>query len=444
MKATVDTTDPVHKTIKVELPWSMVSKELEAAYKELSKDVSIKGFRKGKVPRNILRQRFGKRVEGEVVNRIVSESYEAALIQHKVQPVSRPELTLGKLTQGQPYEYTARVEVRPEIKLVNYRIPIEQEQPETKPEMLEEELTRLREAKAVMVPIEGRTEARSGDAAIIDYQANHEGQAVNGGEMQNHTVLLGSGKSVPGFDEQVVGMNVGESKKFDLTYPSDWGPGKLAGKAVSFNIRLNALKSRDVPELTDEFVKDLGRENCENLETLKAELQQEIVEKEKTRVAREARTRLTDELIKENPFMVPPSQVDHQQELLAQEVEFFLAQQGMSPEQAGLSRDRMKKDMRERAERDVRAALLLNEIGRAEKIEVGDSEMEEHMQKMAQGSGQNLQKIKALYDEPAKRDELKFRIRQDKVLDYLLEVSNIENKGATEDTQSPGTTGEDK
>jgi trigger factor len=422
----------------------MVSKELETAYKELSKEVSIKGFRKGKVPRNILRQRFGKRVEGEVVNRIVSESYEAALIQHKVQPVSRPELNLGKLTQGKPYEYTARVEVRPEIELKNYKFQIEQEQPEFKPEMLEEELDRLRESKAVMVPIEGRTQARAGDAAIIDYQATHDGQAVNGGEMQNHIVLLGSGKSVPGFDEQVIGMNVGESKEFDLDYPSDWGPGRLAGKSVNFNIRLNALKSREIPELTDEFVKDLGRENCENVEALKAELQTEIVEKEKARVDRDAKKQLTDKLIEENPFMVPPSQVDHQQNLLAQEVEFFLAQQGMSPEQAGLSRDRMKKDMRDRAERDVRAALLLSEIGKKEKIEVSDAELEEHMQKMAQGSGQNIQKIKSLYDEPAKREELKFRIRQDKVLDYLLEVTTMENKSDAGEIDDSGTTGEEK
>lgn len=438
MKTEVEHPDSLHAHIKVELPWPMVADELDRAYRELGKDVSIKGFRKGKVPRNVLRQRFGKRVEQEVLDRMIQESFEAAVIQNRIRPASRPELHRGKLVEGQPYSYAATVEIQPEIELKNTAITVEQPAPEVTDEMIDAELGRLQEEKAVLVPVEGRTTAQQGDTVILDYTASQGGKPLEGGEVTNHEILLGAGKSVPGFEDQVVGMQVGQTRAFDLVFPQDWGSGKLAGQTVHFRATLNAIKLRELPQLDDEFARDLGREGCNSLQDLRKQLEQELLVKERARIERETKDKLVDGLIEANPFPVPPSLVGRQQQALAQEVEMFFAHQGMSPEQAGLNRRKMKDDMRERAEREVRSAMLLDAVARREKIEVSEQDIEEQFDKIAARTGQNLLKIKGLYSDEERRNELRYKIRQEKVLDYLQGVSNM--KPGAGGAEAPGET----
>jgi trigger factor len=439
MKATVESQDSIFQTIRVEVPWKTVAEELDRAYRELGRDVAIKGFRKGKVPRNVLRQRFGRRVEEEVLSRVIADSFEAAVIQHRVRVVSKPELERGELKEGKPYKYTARVEISPDIELKEIRFDVEVEKPKVTGKMIQEHIDHLREHRAVLVPIEGRDTAQNGDIAIINYRVEQDGKPL-GDETKNHELELGSGKALPGFESQVAGMRLLESKEFDLTFPEDWKSKNLAGKPARFFVTLNALREREIPAVNDEFVKDLGREGCGTVEELEKSVREELLERERLRVRREAKEKLVDKLIEKNPFPVPPSLVDRQQEALAREMESYLSYQGVAVEEVGLDRKKMKKEMKDRAERDVRSTLLLDAVADQEKISVGESDIEKKLGEVAQQMGQNLAKIKSLYEDEQARARLRHQLLQDKVLDYLLQPTtmNVKKEGSEPPAQKKG------
>ena len=198
MKATVESQDAIIRTIRIEVPLKTVAEELDSAYKELGRVVTIKGFRKGKVPRNVLRQRFGRRMEDEVLARVIADSFEAALIQHRVQAVSKPELERGELKEGKPYKFTARVEVRPEIELNEIRFDVQEEKVKVTEKMIKEHIDRLREQKAVLVPVEGRDTAQNGDVVILDYRVEQEGKSLGDPVKNAAATVQGVRSHLPG------------------------------------------------------------------------------------------------------------------------------------------------------------------------------------------------------------------------------------------------------
>ncbi len=434
MKTTIESPDPLHKTIQVEIPWDMISDELDRSFKELAGQVKLKGFRPGKVPKSVVKKRFGKKAQDDVLARLIADSYDAALVQNRIRAVSKPEFERGAVKEGEPYHYTARVEVAPEIEIKQIRFELEKPVAEVTPEMLDEQLQNLREKEVLLVPIDDRRTARKGDTAVIDYSTTQDGKPVEGGSMTNHPVQLGAGKSLPGFDDEIVGMQVDSSKEFDLTFPEGWDPAMLSGKEVRFEASLRALKRRELPELNDDFAKDLGRSDCDSLEKLREQIREELLEQEQDRVDREVKDKLIDKLCEANPFPAPPTLVDRQQDVLAQEMELYLSKQGINLEKTGLSRERMKKDMSERAEKEIRTALLLTAIAEREKISLKEDEIEAQLDELAAKSGSNIARIKAFYDQPAAKERLRNKVLQDKVLDILLTPSNMDEKAADDET----------
>jgi len=427
MKSTLEVNDALHRTLKVELPWSMLQEELEREYQELAKKVALPGFRKGKVPRGVLKQRYGRQVADEVLARLIQDSYEAALVQNKVFPVARPELERGELREGEPYSYVARVEVRPEIELKQLEgFALGERKVDIQAEAVDHELEHLREARAVLVPVEGRDVAQKGDTAILDYRATQGGKPVRGGERQDHPLELGSGNSVPGFEDQVIGMRVGEKKEFELTFPAEGVAPELAGKPVGFLVELKALKLRELPALDDDFVRDLGEEGVQTVADLRAKHERVLRERAESQVQRERRDELVDKLLEANPFPVPPALVERQQEAMAREMQTFLAMQGLDPKELARGHERLKADMAERATREVRSALLLAAVAAREKIEVSDEELDRHLQERAARSGQNAAQLRAYLEEPGRREEARLGLRREKVLDHLMKLSNME------------------
>jgi trigger factor len=420
MKCNVEHIDSIHKKLSIELPWTMISDELERAYKELSKDITIKGFRKGKIPKNVLRQRFGGKVQDEVLGRVIADSYEAAVIQHRVEPVAKPELERGELKEGKPFAYTAKVEVKPEIELKETQFEITSKKAKVEAEKVEQEIENLREVKAVLVPIEGRDVAQKDDTAIMDYSVSVDGKLLEGGESKNYNVLLGEGKTIPGFEDQIIGMKVGQQKEFELTFPEDYGSKVVAGQKASFNVSLNAINARELPELNDEFVKDLGRKDCETVAELKKDIKEKLLAEEKMRIEQETKNELIDKLIEANPFPVPPSLIDRQQNAMVEEMQTYMSYQGVDPEKLGLDRKKMKEEVAEKAKREVQAAMLLSKVAETEKIEITEEEIESHFTEVAEKMGQNVASLKAVYQDPARKDELRYKLQQEKVLDFLL------------------------
>jgi trigger factor len=426
MKATVEAADGVFRNIKIELPWTMVEEELERAYKELAKEANLKGFRPGKVPRSVLMQRFGKKVENDVTARLIQDSYEAAMIQNKLFPVSRPEVQPGMIIKGQPLSFSIRVEVRPEIDLKNYKgFQLERKEPSVDQTAVDEEINRLREQKAVLIPIEGRQEARVGDTAAIDYLTTLNGKLVKEGESKDYLVELGAKRTLPGFEDAITGMSVGQSKEFDLDIPPDATSKDLAGKRVHFKVTLNALKQREVPVLNDEFVTDLGNPELKNVADLRAMIEKRVFDRERMRLHQELSEKLIDLLIEANPFPVPPSMVENQYDVLKKEMENFFQSQGVMLGNDERLQGEMHSNLQKRAEREVRSALLISAVAEREKLKVDDADIESHLQKLAEKSGQNMARLKALYQEPQLMNRMRYHLLQEKVLDYLLDPSNI-------------------
>jgi trigger factor len=258
-----------------------------------------------------------------------------------------------------------------------------------------------------------------------------------GDPVKNHELELGSDKALPGFEHEIVGMKLQESKEFDLTFPEDWKSKNLAGKQTHFFVTLNALRRQEIPKLNDEFVKDLGKEGCGTVEEFKKSVRKELREQEQLRVRREAKEKLVGQLIEKNTFTVPPSMVDRQQDALVREMESYLSYQGVAAEEMGLDRKKMKKEMKERAERDVRSTLLLDAVAEQEKIKVEDADIENKLKEVSEQMGQNLAKIKSLYEDPETRARLRHQLLQDKVLDYLLQPTTINVKKDEKKSPAP-------
>jgi trigger factor len=427
MKTTVDKTDDLHRNIQIELPWDMISQELDQEYRQLAKKVTIKGFRQGKVPRKVLKQRFGERVQADVLGRLIQEAYEAALIQNRITPVAKPEVERGDFAEGQPYNFSAKVEVQPDIELAKLDgFDVSMETVEVTEEMQAEELEKLRVSRTVLMPLEGRDVAEMGDMAILDYKASQVGTPLQGGEKTDHELELGSGSTVPGFEDGIVGMKVGEHKDFDLTFPKEDFPEGVAGKLVHFDVDLKALKFKEIPDLDDEFAKDLGEEGVETLADVKAMVDRRLLEGLESKAGREVRNKLIDQLIDANPFPVPPSLVERQKANMLREVQTMLQWQGLPQEQIMASTDKMIEDIAPRAEREVASALLLNAIADKEKFQVDEEEIEAHLETVAEKSGQNMAQLKALYNDPKRIEELKLNLLRDKVVDHLMKLSNME------------------
>ncbi len=432
MKTTIETPDPIHRTISVELPWPMLAEELDREYRDLAKKVTIKGFRKGKVPRTMLRQRYSERVNADVLGRLIQEAYEAVLIQNNIQPVAVPELEQGELKEGEPYKFVAKVEVQPEVEIKTISgFDIKIEEPKVTQEMLSEEIERLRLARSVLVPVEGRDVAQKGDTVIIDYEASRDGQLQEGGKRSDHQVELGSGSTVPGFEEEIIGMKVGDEKEFDLEFPKEGFPEDLAGKTMHFLVVLKALKQRELPELDDEFAKDLGEEGVETADDVRAMVERRLREGLESKAERDAKTELIDKLLEANPVPVPPALVERQKASMLHELQSMLQFQGLTPDQISENTDKMLEDLTPRAEKEVASAILLGAIADKEGIEVSDDDVETHLNDVAAKSGENIARLKALYADSARTAELKANLRRDKVVDHLMNLSNI-GKGEQE------------
>lgn len=433
MKTNVEVTDPIHRLISIEIPWEMISEELDREYDGLSKKVSIKGFRKGKIPRSVLRQRFSKQVSSDVIARLVQDAYEAALVQNRIRPVAIPDLQRGEIQEGTPYKFTARVEVQPEIELKQIQgFDVQVAQEPLNPAVFEQELENLRASRAVLVPIEGRTDAQKGDVAIVDYVPSEGGAPIPGGKRGNQEIELGSGRTLPGFDEGIVGMNIGETRGFELDVPSREGGPREGGpreggpaKRVHFQVTLTALRKKELPALDDELAKDLGETGVETAADVRAMVERRIREGQEARARRDAENKLFDQLIQANPFPVPPSLVERQKIGMLQELQSVLQMQGVHPDRISADMGKILADLGPRAEREVAIQLLLNAVAEREKIEVSEADVERHMERVAKRSGEQLARLKALYNDQQRLAELRAHLRREKVVEHLMRLSNM-------------------
>lgn len=408
--------------LTVEVDAETFKTALDDAFKKVVKQVSIPGFRKGKIPRGLFEQRFGvEALYQDALDILLPVEYPKAVEEAGIEPVDRPEIDVEKIEKGESLIFTAKVTVKPEVKLGEYKgLGIEKDDTAVTDEDVQNELKALQERQAeLVVKEEGAVE--EGNTVVLDFEGFVDGEAFEGGKAENYSLEVGSGSFIPGFEDQLVGLEAGAEKDVEVTFPEEYHAEDLAGKPAVFKVKIHEIKAKELPELDDEFAKDIDEE----VETL-AELTEKTKKRLEEAKENEADAKLREELVlkaSENAEIdVPQAMIDTELDRMLKEFEQRLQMQGMNLELytqfSGQDEAALKEQMKEDAEKRVKSNLTLEAIAKAENLEVSDEEVDAELTKMAEAYNMPVENIKqAIGSTDAMKEDLKVR----KAIDFLVE-----------------------
>ena len=428
MKIEVEALSPVEKKVTVEVDPERVAKELNSAYAIIGQRVKLRGFRTGKIPRNVLERHFRDEVERDVVEKLVKATFEDAVREQDIKAVAAPRVDLEEvaLQASQPFRFTARVEVKPKLEPKDYKgIEATRRPVEVTDQMVADELTRIQEGMTQLVPVEERFDAQDGDYAVIDHEGTIDGQPFEGGKAEGMTVRVGQGELVDGSIPQLVGKTLGETLEVDQAFLADHRVESLRGKTAHFKVTLKGLKAKQVPSLDDEFAKDLGAEGVDTLEALRARIREDLSKRETRRSDIELRDALVKAALARNDVEVPPALVEHAIDVMIGGAGERFARQGLDIRKMGLDLPKLRADLREQALVQVKGALLLEAIADAEKLDVTDEELEAEIAKTATELNWPLAKVQHQLRGGEARLALRNRIREDKALAFLTSEAKL-------------------
>lgn len=432
MQSEVSEISPVLVEVKVELPWDEVRKEMEDGFARMQKTARIKGFRPGKVPRSVVKQLFGAQVRHEVLTTLVEKGLLAAIQEHKLEPVATPEVVPSPLADGQPMSFTAKLEVRPKVEKVDTDgLEIARPSTEVANEDVDREIERLRLENATVAAPEPVRPAKKGDLLVIDYTVSIGGELKTDMGATDRPVELDGERLLPEFEAGLVGAQIGDEKAIAVKFADDHGNADLRGAAAEFQVKVKEIKERILPEVDDEFAKDCG--DFKTLLELRLDIRKRLEESAKRRSEGTLRDLVIERLVDKNPIPVPPSLILQEEEQMVREFAQFLSMTGQTT--TPLSEE-MHKTMRARAERKVRAAILLGELARRENMNVGTEELEKRLAEIAERTGKHVAKVRVDYA-GERREQLVSQILQEKLLDYLLARATIVDAPAEISSAAP-------
>ncbi|HZX13819.1 MAG TPA: trigger factor [Thermodesulfobacteriota bacterium] len=423
MKVNVESPSNTERRVEVFIPKEEVIGKLEEVFKELEREAKIKGFRPGKAPRRVIEATYGSYIFEEVSSRLVSQSFEKALEEVSVIPISRPRIIKDKIERDKEFHYTAVFEVIPEFEVKEYiGIELKKQKREVKEEDVERVLNQLRERGAQAKPIGEDREVRTGDYLIIDYVGTLDGKPVKDLKAKDAQVIVGDKRLMAEFEDNLIGMKKGEEKEFEFTYPEDFQMKGVAGKTIKFTATVKEILEKILPELDDDFSKDLGEEN---LEGLKKKIREDL----EKRVNKEFEDKLKGELIKvlleRNPFDVPPSLIENETLRLKREFALNLERHGLK---LPVLNDEAGGNFRNRAEQNVKASIILGAIARKEGVQVDEDEVDNKLIEISKSAAVTFQKVREIYEKNNMIDSLKASLVEDKVLNFLIEKSDVKEE----------------
>ena len=420
MKVTKEELSATKRKVAVEIPPAQVQEVVESLYRNLRKTAKVKGFRPGKVPRNVLQQYYHEYVTEKAVNQLIGDTYPKALSEGSIEPVSPPVIDTEGLLEGQAFTYTAVVETLPPLEVNNYKgLKIRGVAAEVVAEDVDREMLRLQQMYSQLTPVEDRDEVVEGDVVVLDFQAFSDGRPVRDATTENHTLEVGSGTMIPGFEEALIGKKRGIGHEFTITIPDDHSRKDLAGKEVAFKVTIKDIRRKVLPELDDEFAKDVG--SYKDLGELKSAIEQDI-KKAKERFVREGmRQQVIDKLIEMNPLEVPSYLVERRAEELLEEVKFRLKSERREFSQE--AEQALRPQYTPAAERDVKASLLIEQIARQEDISVSDEDVAAHVEELARAHGRSADTLK---NDIGVMSRVRRTLQRDNVMDFLINHAEIE------------------
>lgn len=424
MNVNIQEISSVKKKVTIEIPVEIVSKEIDMAYESLKKKAKIKGFRPGKAPRSILERYFKDYIKAEVTQKLIEDTYQTAISEWNLNPISPPLIDPGELETGKSFQYTAIIEVKPDIQLDDYlNLKIEGHREPVKEEDIEKRLKNLQNLHANLKIVEEKRPIQAGDYVIIDYEAKEDGRPLEGGKALNFSVEIGSGQFFKELEEKLIGMKLDEEKEIEVSFPKDYRYKKWAGKIISFHIKVKEIKEKILPPIDDEFAKDIG--NYQSLEELTLRLKEEIEREKELSWKRQLKEKIIDKLIEKNRFEVPDSLIERQARILVSNTKVKLATQGLSLKNMDIAEEELLKEYQDLAERQVRTTLILEKIAEKEGIFISEVEIDNRLKEISEETNQKLDVIKKYYERNDLLPELKKEMLMEKTLNFLLERVEI-------------------
>lgn len=414
--------------LTVEVDASQVDAALDQAFKKVVQKVQVPGFRKGKVPRKMFEARFGvESLYQDALDLLLPTAYGQAVREAGIEPVDRPEVDVEQMEQGKNLIFKATVTVKPEVKLGEYKnLSIEPKEFTVTEETLDAELKRMQERHAELVTIEEGT-AENGDQAVIDFEGFQDGVAFEGGKAEDYALELGTGTFIAGFEEQVVGMSVGEEKEITVTFPEEYHSPNLAGKEAVFKVKLNGLKRKNLPALDDEFAKDVSE--FDTLEELKADTKTKLEEKTAQEKDQYIREQLVLKAAENAEIDLPAVMVEHELDQMVNEFGQRLQYQGMTLELyyqfSGMDESQLRDQLRADATSRVRTSLTLEAIGKAENITVTEEDVNEELNKLASVYGRPADELRKIFSAQDGLAALERDVQTRKTVDFLVAENKV-------------------
>jgi trigger factor len=417
-----ETKESTKREISVEIPAAEVTRETDALIQKYQKLARLPGFRKGHVPASIIRQRFAEDIKTDVVDSLVPRYFRQEADKQGLIPVSQPQVTDLHIHDGEPLRFKASFEILPEIKVDGYK-ELRAEKPviEITDDEVEQALNHLREQHATYSAIEGRALA-DGDFAQVALDGKPKGGEGQPVHMDDVLVEIGGKNTMPEFNENLRGASAGEEKTFEVKYPEDSSDKRLAGQTFDYTVKVLSLKQKSLPELNDEFAKELGE--FTSIDDVKKRIRENMEEEKRHTAEHEAKDKLVAELVKRNHFEVPEAMVDRQIDVRLERGLRALAAQGMRAEDMKkMDLNRLRAGQRDQALQEVKASLLLDKIADAEKIEVSDEEINHEIEALATQTKQTSEAVRARLTRDGALDRIRNRIRNEKTLNLLYHQS---------------------
>lgn len=432
MQVQVEEISSVKRKVSVEVPAERVSAEIEKAYAGIQKKATLSGFRKGKAPMQMIKKYYRSAMQDEVMRRLYEQTLFPALEDHKIEPVEAPLIDdIALIEEGTPFKYSALIEIMPQILLQEYKgLEVKKERYSADAKAVEGEIERMRENMAQLVPVEEGT-VENGMVLTVDFTMtvpDHPEEETSG---QDASVEVGTGRLLPGLEEGLLGMSLGETKEINVTMPSDSPDNEVAGKQGIFKITLKEMKKKELPELNDEFAQQFG--DFETLEEMRTKLGEMREQHEMDRIATDLKTRIIDALIEKNPLEVPDALVRRQVEFMLDNFKNRLKGQNMTIEMMGLDENGFRQRFWGEAAQKVKGGLLVMALVEQENIAVEESDFDERYAKIAAGNEGMLEQVKQFYANQANaRNSMIAEIKEDKAIAYLLDNAVVTEVDAAE------------
>lgn len=424
MTSSLEKLSSLERKLNIVVPAAEVQAAFAKAFQGIQPHAVVKGFRKGKAPLSAVKKFFGDRVKQDVIENIVQTHYASALDEHSLDPISYPTIEFDQIDENANFSFSAEFEVRPEVKLAQWEhLPVKKEKLEMPPGFIDATLEDLRRSRADMVPIFEERPAQNGDIAVIDFAGMLLDGPLENGSAENHPLELGSNSFIPGFEEAIVGMRLGEVRDVPLTFPEAY-QGGLGGKPVTFKVTLKELKKKSLPELNDEFAKSLGGP-AQTLDELKKAIHDDYEQREQRRIAEDLKNRLMRVLVDRNPVEVPKTLLNEQKKALVEDFKKRMAQQGMNEEQFDDYKGKWDADFEQTASFMIQSSFLIDAVAREYKLFATAEDVEKKMIEYASQTGIDLARVRDFYNEKDRKGRLAFQISEEKVVDFLTSKADL-------------------